>query len=33
MKAQRQSNIELARIFAIIEVIILHYNNPFSVGY
>lgn len=28
MKAERQSNIELARIFAIVGVFILHYNNP-----
>ena len=27
-KKERKSNIELLRIFAIIGVIILHYNNP-----
>ena len=28
MKAERQSNIELARLVAVAGVIILHYNNP-----
>lgn len=27
-KTQRQSNIELLRIMAMLGVIILHYNNP-----
>ena len=32
-KAERQSNIELLRILAIMEVIVLHYNNPIIGGY
>lgn len=27
-KAERQSNIELLRVLAILGVVVLHYNNP-----
>lgn len=32
-KRERQSNIELLRVLAIMGVIVLHYNNPVMGGY